>query len=458
MGQSAGIRLPVRTEAFHSGTLLDAEAFLKSWRAKRAFVAASAAATSGVVLFALGMIVDVITSDWHTLVYDGLGFVCAGFALLMARHPARQLRSFTWIPLFAAVLLNSIPNVIATGDVLSPQLGSYIVLAFGLLLIVNPAPRELSATLLITSIYLAWPTYALYKHGVAHVSSHGAVIAGSVILIVATLLCFIILFRTERRLADAVVRGNRQLVNARLEINQVQEANAAKTAFLVNISHEIRTPLISVLGYSDLIAQGHLAPDTRSQFHEAIRRNGQHLLNLLDDLLDLARVESGRLITESQSVNPRALVEEAVDAFVPRARTKGISLQARLATNVPVEVQTDGKRLRQILLNLIDNAVKFTDSGSILVHAYCEQSEATEKPSQLRISVQDTGSGISVIDQKKLFLPFSQADSSLTRRHGGAGIGLALARQIARALGGDVELLRSVPGEGSLFCLSLPLK
>jgi signal transduction histidine kinase/CHASE3 domain sensor protein len=229
----------------------------------------------------------------------------------------------------------------------------------------------------------------------------------------------------------------------------LQRANKVKTEFLASMSHELRTPLSAILGFADLLATSpkeNLSPRARESL-ERIKRNGEHLLTLINDVLDLAKAEAGRLDVRIAPVTLGPLVRSCVAELDSLRGGRDIRLVADLP-DAPVESMTDAQRVRQILLNLLSNALKFTERGEVVL-----QLRAT--PGEIRIAVTDSGRGISAKDLPELFQEFHQLDAGEGKRYPGTGIGLALSRRFARALGGDIEV-RSRENEGSTFTLVLP--
>lgn len=235
-----------------------------------------------------------------------------------------------------------------------------------------------------------------------------------------------------------------------------EAANEAKTSFIANMSHELRTPLAVILGFSELLAKSDLHSTERLSFYRDIQRNGESLRRIIDDVLDLAKVESGALQYQFSPVHLPDLIADVCSSFEWECRKKGITLSVTREAGGPEDLETDPGRLRQVLTNVVGNAVKFTDKGEVQIAARTEQ--VLGSPSRLVIDVRDTGPGIDEAQRGALFQRFSQIDASLTRRHGGSGLGLVLSRQIARGLGGDIELAASAPGIGSTFSIKLPVK
>jgi signal transduction histidine kinase/ActR/RegA family two-component response regulator len=229
------------------------------------------------------------------------------------------------------------------------------------------------------------------------------------------------------------------------------EATAAKSAFLANMSHEIRTPMTAILGYVDLLRDTDTTEEQRAEYLDTVRANGQHLLRLINDILDLSKVEADRVEVEHLEVSLTGLIHEVEKLVASKAREKGLSLEFAATGELPRTIRTDPVRLRQILVNLIGNAIKFTESGGVQV--YVRAGHRAGEPI-LHFAVHDTGIGMTEEQIGRLFRPFSQGDASTTRRYGGTGLGLTISRRLARLLGGDIEV-ESTPGLGSVFTVSI---
>ncbi len=224
-----------------------------------------------------------------------------------------------------------------------------------------------------------------------------------------------------------------------------EKANQAKSAFLANMSHEIRTPLTAILGYSDMLRDEDQNREDMEHEIDSIIRSGAHLQRIINDILDLSKIEAGQLVIEDIKVQPARLMHDVESIFGARAREKGLDFKLEYDFPVPRNIISDPTRLKQILFNLCGNALKFTEQGGITVSmGYLEDSK------QLKFMVTDTGIGMTEEELGRLFKPFSQADSSTTRKYGGTGLGLCIARQLSQKLGGDVSVT-SEKGVGTTF-------
>ncbi len=230
-------------------------------------------------------------------------------------------------------------------------------------------------------------------------------------------------------------------------------ANASKSEFLANMSHEIRTPMTAILGYADLLLEPDQPPRERIECVQTIRRNGQHLLTVINDILDISKIEAGCMVVERIECSPARIVMDVASLMRQRAIDKNLTFDVEYVGPIPQTIRSDPTRLRQILMNLVSNAVKFTDSGGVrLVVKLADPPEAPNP--RLRFEVIDTGVGLTPEQQARLFQPFTQADTSTTRRFGGTGLGLAISQRLAKMLGGEITV-ESAPGTGSSFFLTI---
>ena len=231
---------------------------------------------------------------------------------------------------------------------------------------------------------------------------------------------------------------------------EAEESSRAKSRFLANMSHEIRTPLGAVLGFSELLKFDDQPSEDRQTYITAIERNGKLLLKLIDDILDISKIEADRIETERAKIPLVELIRDLESMHGLRAAEKGVRLTIKASGPLPRSVSSDAVRLKQILNNLIGNAVKFTAKGSVDVTVSIDPPQG-DAPAQLRFVISDTGCGLSAAESARLFQPFMQADSSTKRRYGGTGLGLTIAKRLANLLGGDVALVRADKDGGSTF-------
>lgn len=249
---------------------------------------------------------------------------------------------------------------------------------------------------------------------------------------------------------DDVTLLEQKEIELRKSKEEAELANRSKSDFLANMSHEIRTPMNAIMGFTEVLRRGYGNGQNSSQYLETIAKNSRHLLELINDILDLSKVESGQIDVERIPCALHEIVQDVVEVLGISAKNKGIALSFKPAGALPAEIHSDPARVRQILTNLIGNAVKFTDQGSVTVVTRYD----AKKGGPIYVDVTDTGIGMSEAQQTRVFAPFVQADSSITRRYGGTGLGLAISKKFALALGGDIEV-RSQPGKGSCFTLSI---
>ena len=254
---------------------------------------------------------------------------------------------------------------------------------------------------------------------------------------------------SERDMCEQIQKEN--FIN--LQKDLAEKANIQKTSFLANMSHEIRTPLSSIVGFAELLEiQENLSQSTKDSYLQRIQQSGKHLSELIDDILDLTKIEAGQLHIERMPFSPRKEVETVISSFRTTAEKHGIEFNVIYHGDIPDEIVSDPTRIRQILFNLIGNSIKFTQSGGIYITIKFKQESA-----RFIFNVKDTGCGIESNKLSRIFDPFNQADDSMTRRYGGTGLGLGLSRKLAELMGGELYLVESEVGKGSTFEFYIPV-
>jgi signal transduction histidine kinase/CheY-like chemotaxis protein len=271
----------------------------------------------------------------------------------------------------------------------------------------------------------------------------------SVVLVIVVATLAGILF--ARQIRDSNQRLHLAWEKMRNAKEEAERASRAKSDFVSRMSHELRTPMNAILGFAQLLQEEDINAEQRDYVNE-INRAGVHLLELINQVLDLAKIEAGSMTLENIAFDPMQTVDEVATIVSEHARAKGLTLRFFASPELPARILGDPTRLRQVLINLMGNAVKFTDKGSIDLRV--EPSAAGER---ILFSVQDTGIGMDEISMARLFRAFSQADESTTRKYGGTGLGLMISKDLVQAMGGDIEV-ESTPGLGSRFWFSLPAR
>lgn len=254
---------------------------------------------------------------------------------------------------------------------------------------------------------------------------------------------------TQRKAAEEELKRSAEALAAAKEA--AEQANRAKSAFLANMSHEIRSPMSAILGFAEVLA-GTLSDPVQLDAVGAIQRNGRYLLQLINDILDLSKVEAGKMTIAKEPVKTSELIGDVMALMRAPASGKNLALSARASGDFPETIQTDPIRLRQILINLLANAIKFTEVGEVTLTVGMRAER--DGPPRLVFEVRDTGIGMTAEQTARLFRPFSQGDESTARRFGGTGLGLAISKRLAGLLGGDISV-QSEPGKGSCFTVTI---
>lgn len=260
----------------------------------------------------------------------------------------------------------------------------------------------------------------------------------------------------ERRVRERTAELAAEVIERRRAEAEARQASAAKSAFLAQMSHELRTPMNAIIGLSDLLSRSPLTP-RQLEWVTAVCTSGEALLSVINDILDFSQIEAGRIEIETAELNPATVVAEAVGIVRHLATSKGLEIAWRRGPGVPDRVLGDAKRLRQVLLNLLGNAIKFTEEGRVEVELEAIERSDIRPSFQLQVVVRDSGIGIPAEALSRIFEPFTQADASMSRRFGGSGLGLAICRRVMLALGGDLRV-SSEPGIGSTFTIEYPVE
>jgi signal transduction histidine kinase/ActR/RegA family two-component response regulator len=432
--------------------------FLAIWRGTReihvlTFSLSFAGIAATVLLAALNYVSGPI--PWRGAVADA-AFVGAE-ALLLAGCAGLAERRVPWrFMLGVGVLLYAIARVTSIygipGALYLPELGALAYAWIAAVLVTSPAMagiRVLAFAFLVRAL-VNLPWMWAYRHGLAplvHSVDQILIVTIALVLVVAEL-------SRARRLAEDAT-GRELLLQA--EQIAARQASRAKSDFLANMSHELRTPLNGILGFAQILQRDKGLTERQSRGLKIIDESGQHLLTLINDILDLARIEASKLDLYPTEIKLPAFLRMVCDIIRVKAEEKRLVFVCETAPELPDYVLADEKRLRQVLLNLLSNAVKFTDTGQVTFRVIRLQPRASGGAAaamvRLRFEVEDSGIGMSEAQLGRLFHPFEQL-AEVTRREGGTGLGLAISRELVRLMGGDIEV-RSRPSMGSVFCFDL---
>lgn len=375
-------------------------------------------------------------------------------SLVISRR--RPLAAFFWWPGYLGFWIATTYDLWGTGGINSPFLGVYLAIMLVVALFVQTAIRPRWVLAFIAMNLLGWfaadgllimpapqPTPPLYTLLV-------------MALLVATMAsCLFVFLKIEKEMSAEILQRAHELMEARTELAREESASSAKSTFIANVSHELRTPLGAILGFSDLLLAKDDPDEDRASLLRIIHKNGETLAKLVDDLLDISKIEAGKIEIAVSDFRPQELLEDSTNLLTLPARKKEIRLSARTEGTVPALLSADRLRTQQILINIVGNAIKYTDAGDVeIAMSFVADGDVR---GTLQFKVTDTGRGLSPEDQLKIFKPFSQVDVSVSREHGGAGLGLALSRKLARLMGGDVVIENSRRGGGSVFVFRLPV-
>ena len=427
---------------------------LALWRAQRAYKVGKVLSYTGVALALIVLFTDIFWSPWPVIAVDVLLLVGSFLSLVWTRNSTAQ-PYFCWWPLYFTFWIKMWPSVLYTGGVASPFVGIYLSLLYIAGVVIQnrfrPVQVAVFAFLNIPALYvsnLVYPIEVIAPYPdifitIMHLIGYAAlVVCGSALL------------KTEMDLSSEFSNRYLELTEAKAELKKEEASNFAKTTFMANVSHELRTPLGAIVGYSEMLRDPSHSAAEKEKFAETISRNGHQLARLVDDLLDLSKVEAGTVEIDRAQFKINDLLNDVLDLSSLKAEQKNIPIHLHYLNEVPELLYSDFTRLRQILLNLVNNAIKFTDDGEILITV---EHLAGADGGQLEIEVADTGRGILEDEKKRLFKPFSQGDPTLARRYGGTGLGLNLSRKLAELLGGTLDLASTEAGGGSTFSIRIPI-
>jgi signal transduction histidine kinase/ActR/RegA family two-component response regulator len=433
-----GLRLPARVRSMRSLLLLTTTA--------TAFTALTGLVQSGAVALDAG---QSFWTGWHGWMTSNALGAALGLPTVLILFDRRLRQDFPVSPIeaVAGTLLVSGTAIVVFSAAPSLQV---LLFAPALLAAFRGGPRAI-AIVATTSLAVTIPT-VIHKFGLDPATTIGPIRQAQIFHMVLYAVCLAaaLALSRQRRLQALLVR--RQAA-ARAAQGRAQAANQAKSDFLATISHEIRTPLNSILGFATLVGEDPgLSPESRRRL-DLVDRAGRSLAEIVGDLLDFAKVEAGRLDLRLEPVSPAALLRDAAAIIAPAARAKDLALSVEVETtgeaDETVLLALDETRLRQVLLNLLANALKFTAQGQVSARLAIGPA-----PGQLRFEIADTGIGIAPDVQARLFRRFSQADSSISRAYGGAGLGLAISKALVTQMGGEIGV-DSVEGQGSCFWVAL---
>lgn len=404
--------------------------------------------TNGAALCAAvaGAISCVVTAAVGHLALSLLGSTGVAIAAATLAFNARGHIHFASLWLVMAVDATFVGLGVAMGQAVM-QTASYFACSLPFLMFSTRQWRPLAAALVVTVltfIALTWPGLLPGPLAALTASELQALSILGQALTWTALLLLIVGFAFNR---DQVSRTLRQT------LHKAQAANAAKSAFLAHTSHELRTPMGAILGYADLLLAPGISDQERTDFVRTIRRNGRHLLDLVDQILDHAKIEAGQLEVVPSVCSPERIVADVEALMSVRAAAKGLDLSIEYETRVPELIETDELRVRQILVNLIGNAVKFTSSGVVRLQIALLR---TDGKADLQFAVVDQGPGIDAARLPAMFEPFTQADMTTQRTYGGTGLGLAISKELAELLGGRLRAESEI-GSGSTFTFTLHL-
>lgn len=428
----------------------------KQWSEERAYRAGIGVSYTVFGLTLVFFCVNLIEFRKLAIAYDIILLVGSLLSVFLTRRTGDR-RRFVWWPVYSAALITYILSAWFTGGLYSPWMGMYLAMMLILGAVIQTRIGILKNFIFISLHVPLW--FLAHKFflpgppaGLVDLRPLPVMMIGAWVFLIGLSYAISFLFRAERELSAEIDRRYAELYETKASLAREEAANQAKSAFLANVSHELRTPLGAIMGYTNFLQEENLNQEERSNFVGIIERNGRQLARLVNDLLDLSKIEAGQLEIEKLEFSLRDVISDVLLAFGPQANQKNLDLKLLAGGPLPRRVRGDPYRLKQLLMNVVGNAVKFTDRGAIQISVECSRAIP------LTVRVRDTGRGIPSDKLDKLFKPFSQCDASMTRVYGGTGLGLHYSRKLAQLMGGDLELIHSEPGIGSEFEFWIPVE
>jgi signal transduction histidine kinase len=435
---------------------LETTSLLKEWREERASRVVYAMSRIGACLVALSTILDFIFKMPSIVLWGDVGLVLGFSISIYYSSPTHRRHSIAWSSLYISLWFACVTSLATSGGIDSPFNGSYWALLYLAGLLIQSQFSASQVTAFIVANLAGW--MVLEKFFPKSFGTYPPMMFTFLIncLVFAALYFFVAEFmKTEKQLGKELLRRYKELSRTREDLSRQEEANAAKSTFLANISHELRTPLGAILGYAELMQAPDIEDQQKEKFAETIHRNGLQLSRLVDDLLDLSKAEAGKIELEPVEFKLKAALNEVLELFQVTAQQKGLRLEGVFHDPLPETIVSDPLRLKQILRNILGNAIKFTASGHVKLSASLVS--MGQNKFLLQIEIEDSGVGLTADEQKRIFRSFTQGDASVTRKFGGTGLGLSLSRNLAQILGGTLVLAWSQKDVGSCFVLQLPL-
>ena len=436
----------------------DVNSLIFSWRRERAFRVGRMLTVIAFFLCLASMVLDLQLGD-QLILWADLVFLAGCFlSLTLSRPESGKAPYFLWWPAYISFWLSSLPILFISGGLKSPYLGLFLTLYFLAALIIQTEIKPVYLAGFVLLNLTGWTVldyFAILPE--PEPLSSFFLVSSLAIVGVGIIACALIFFKAEKELAREIVQSYRDLQETKAQLGREVAANAAKRDFLANTSHELRTTLGAIIGFADLAAEQDTSSGKTKEYIDIIRRNAKHMARLIDDLLDISKIEAGKIEVELAPFCPRELFQDVIDLLSVTVRGKGIEIVYEESGPLPERLKSDPFRIKQIFTNLLNNAIKFTDHGKVQILVEFEQDKDSALSGKLRVNVIDTGRGLSLEEQSPLFKPYSQADASVARQYGGTGLGLHLARKLAALLGGELILLSSERGVGSVFSFVIPV-